>query len=1019
MISLNFIVPRKLNTPSLIITFLTFCVFSITSFSQTLINTQQFVSSTGWLAVSNASATSWNMLYNQGSPNACGGDANHARIAADASNDDFVISQSFTLTANYSYSITLSHKNTQTFDIYAGTAQTVAAMTGGTNMLSTTANPGSCTTVSTSSSFVPTVTGTYYFGFRVRGNSGAANLDFIRFYETAPATITWDGSSSTAWATAANWDLNRVPNSTDNIIVPASLINYPLTVPSGAYNSLSLTNGGSSFTTTINATSFSSNLTIVSSSTGNTVTIASALSVGGNISIGTSGNAFNFNCNAAVTGLGTLGLGNASTAITSSFAAPISVTGAFTMGSNTSSSTMISYAGSSTTAISASNSGTFVFYGAFIYSASSGDQIVMKSQYNGAVSATNGGNRFMEGNLDLNSSLTLTGGNWFCGASETLTLGSGNSSDANQKDELSPYQGSNKSARWQMFIKPSEMASMGTDILTSLSLFVTTKRSTSPYQAFTIKLGHTSSTKFVNSAPSFFLNDATTTVFNSQSISTAAGWNTHIFNTPFIWDGVSSILVDISYFNTSPNTTPGGIDAISVTTGVFGDDALIRAEGSASQVAQTDGVNSDDRPYTKFNTGDGPFNINITNDWLNTGTEFYHLSNTVTFDGTTNQNVTTRGENYYNYTVNNTTTTTALTLLDDCNIEGTGTLTDGVVTTGSFKLIALSSVASKFTGYSNASYVKGNLRRYIGTNASTYGFPLGNGTGTTNYYLSEIVNNSLAGTTYLDGKFISGLPADYTQLAFAALGKQMTGTGVTTRTMLCLDNKGYTQLDPNAQPSSGTYSIKMYNENYTLSSWVNNQQCIMKRASSSVTLSDLNQAGTVNVENGSGRMVADGFLLSSGLNTFSIFVPSLLNVIVVLPIDLLSLNAVKKSNNSVDVLWSTLSERNNDYFIVKKSIDGIDWNEIARVNGAGNSLSKIAYFINDNSEMSEVVYYQLSQVDFDGNQVTFDPVSVRFSIEQGAFYYVNMMGQIVDFENVPAGVYLKVFENGETFKVFN
>ena len=185
MISLNFIVSRKLNTPSLIITFLTFCVFSITSFSQTLINTQQFVSSTGWLAVSNASATSWNMLYNQGSPNACGGDANHARIAADASNDDFVISQSFTLTANYSYSITLSHKNTQTFDIYAGTAQTVAAMTGGTNMLSTTANPGSCTTVSTSSSFVPTVTGTYYFGFRVRGNSGAANLDFIRFYETA------------------------------------------------------------------------------------------------------------------------------------------------------------------------------------------------------------------------------------------------------------------------------------------------------------------------------------------------------------------------------------------------------------------------------------------------------------------------------------------------------------------------------------------------------------------------------------------------------------------------------------------------------------------------------------------------------------------------------------------------------------------------------------------------------------------------------------------------------------------
>ena len=107
-----------------------------------------------------------------------------------------------------------------------------------------------------------------------------------------------------------------------------------------------------------------------------------------------------------------------------------------------------------------------------------------------------------------------------------------------------------------------------------------------------------------------------------------------------------------------------------------------------------------------------------------------------------------------------------------------------------------------------------------------------------------------------------------------------------------------------------------------------------------------------------------------------------------------------------------------NYFIIKKSTDGIEWNEIARENGAGTSFSQNDYLINDNSEMAEIVYYQLSQVDFDGKRVTFDPVSVRFTNEVGQFYYVNMMGQMVDFKNCPSGIYLKVFDNGFTEKVF-
>lgn len=140
--------------------------------------------------------------------------------------------------------------------------------------------------------------------------------------------------------------------------------------------------------------------------------------------------------------------------------------------------------------------------------------------------------------------------------------------------------------------------------------------------------------------------------------------------------------------------------------------------------------------------------------------------------------------------------------------------------------------------------------------------------------------------------------------------------------------------------------------------------------------------------------------------------------IVTLPVELLYFLAEKQNDYSINVLWSTLTERNNDYFIIKKSIDGIEWNEIIRENGAGTSHSQIDYSVSDHLEMAKIVYYQLTQVDFDGKRISFDPVSVRFKNESKEFYYVNMMGQVVDWERAFSGIYLKIDESGGMSRVF-
>ena len=50
-----------------------------------------------------------------------------------------------------------------------------------------------------------------------------------------------------------------------------------------------------------------------------------------------------------------------------------------------------------------------------------------------------------------------------------------------------------------------------------------------------------------------------------------------------------------------------------------------------------------------------------------------------------------------------------------------------------------------------------------------------------------------------------------------------------------------------------------------------------------------------------------------------------------LPIELISFEATAKKNRTVQLTWQTASEKNNDYFTIERSVNGIDWKEIDRI----------------------------------------------------------------------------------------
>lgn len=86
-----------------------------------------------------------------------------------------------------------------------------------------------------------------------------------------------------------------------------------------------------------------------------------------------------------------------------------------------------------------------------------------------------------------------------------------------------------------------------------------------------------------------------------------------------------------------------------------------------------------------------------------------------------------------------------------------------------------------------------------------------------------------------------------------------------------------------------------------------------------------------------------------------------------LPIELTSFSAECDGKSSL-VEWTTATERNNDHFVLERSDDAINFTEIARVAGVGNSIEPLDYTYTDYDIRNGDNYYRLWQVDYDGTR---------------------------------------------------
>ncbi len=137
-----------------------------------------------------------------------------------------------------------------------------------------------------------------------------------------------------------------------------------------------------------------------------------------------------------------------------------------------------------------------------------------------------------------------------------------------------------------------------------------------------------------------------------------------------------------------------------------------------------------------------------------------------------------------------------------------------------------------------------------------------------------------------------------------------------------------------------------------------------------------------------------GIILGSDLS-YGLYVLELAPAL--LPVELSRFTA-KAKDEKVLLSWATSSERNNAYFDVEKSTDGIYFEKITRVDGNNNANQEIDYIAWDENPFNGVNYYRLKQVDLNGD-------------------YSYSKTEVVAYEAMEVTVYPSLVDQGQSLQV--
>lgn len=180
------------------------------------------------------------------------------------------------------------------------------------------------------------------------------------------------------------------------------------------------------------------------------------------------------------------------------------------------------------------------------------------------------------------------------GGTGIYTLGEVGTGTGNSAFTGTPYEGFWEDGRMQILYTAADLNAAGFTggEMESIAFNVVVKGSTAPFNNFRVAVKPTALT-----ALTAFDNGGFTQVVNPYSHTTAVGWNWHIFDTPFCWDGATDLLFEVCFDNAAWTTD----DDVAVTPTAGNTTIFDFADNASGCTLGTPNVPSNQRPNLRFN----------------------------------------------------------------------------------------------------------------------------------------------------------------------------------------------------------------------------------------------------------------------------------------------------------------------------------------------------------------------------------------------------------------------------------
>ena len=91
----------------------------------------------------------------------------------------------------------------------------------------------------------------------------------------------------------------------------------------------------------------------------------------------------------------------------------------------------------------------------------------------------------------------------------------------------------------------------------------------------------------------------------------------------------------------------------------------------------------------------------------------------------------------------------------------------------------------------------------------------------------------------------------------------------------------------------------------------------------------------------------------------------------------------------IEISWTTWTETNNDYFTVERSNNGVDFEVVDVIEGAGNSNQPLNYTVIDDMPYGGTSYYRIKSTDFDNKDEYSEIIAITCGIDDNDFNFVN------------------------------